>query len=247
MNINKIVIIGATSSIAHQTALLFARDGVSLVLAGRSQSRLDACAKDLQARGAKHVSTLIMDTGNPSDGKVLLEQSIKLLGEIDLLYIAHGSLTDQDRANKDTEYALEEFIVNLNSAVGYALSFAEYFEKRKSGSIAVLSSVAGDRGRGSNYIYGAAKGGLSIFLQGLRNRLAKSGVNVLTIKPGFVDTPMTANVPKNPLFAKPEVIAKGIYSAIKSGKDVVYLPWFWRWIMLIIRLIPERVFKKLSL
>ncbi|MBI3258417.1 MAG: SDR family oxidoreductase [Ignavibacteriae bacterium] len=244
---NKIVIIGATSSIAHQTALLFAREGVSFVLAGRNQNRLDACAKDLQARGAKNVSTLIMDAANPSDGKLLFEQSLMTLGEIDLLYIAHGSLTDQARANKDTGYALEEFMVNFNSAVGYAMTFAEYFEKRQMGNIAVLSSVAGDRGRGSNYIYGAAKGGLSIFLQGLRNRLAKSGVNVLTIKPGFVDTPMTADVPKNPLFAKPEVIAKGIYSAIKNGKDVIYLPWFWRWIMLIVRMVPERIFKKMSL
>jgi short-subunit dehydrogenase len=247
MIIKNIVIIGATSSIAHQTALLFARDGASLVLAGRNQSRLDACAHDLQSRGAKHVATLIMDTTNSADGDILLQKSLTILGEIDLLYIAHGSLTDQDRANTDTKYALEEFTVNLNSAVGYALTFALYFERRKCGSIAVLSSVAGERGRGSNYIYGAAKGGLSIFLQGLRNRLAKSGVNVLTIKPGFVDTPMTATLPKNPLFAKPEVVAKGIYSAIKSGKDVVYLPWFWRWIMLVVRMIPEKIFKKMSL
>ncbi len=247
MIIKNIVIIGATSSIAHHTALLFAKEGASFVLAGRNQKRLDTCAQDLQSRGAASVSTVIMDSANPKDCEQLFHQSITALGEIDLLYIAHGSLTDQDRANTDTQYALDEFVVNFNSAVGYALTFARYFEQKKSGSIAVLSSVAGDRGRGSNYIYGAAKGGLGIFLQGLRNRLAKSGVSVLTIKPGFVDTPMTADVPKNQLFAKPEAIAKSIYSAIKNGKDVVYLPWFWRWIMLIVRLVPERIFKKLSL
>jgi len=242
-----IIIIGATSSIAHQTALLFARNNASFLLVGRNQHHLDDCANDLRSRGAKTVFTAIMDVANPADGEVIFQQSLIALGNIDLLYIAHGSLTDQDRANSDTKYALEELTVNFNSCVGYALTFARYFEQKKSGTIAVLSSVAGERGRGGNYMYGAAKGGLSIFLQGLRNRLAKSGVSVLTIKPGFVDTPMTADLPKNALYAKSEVIAKGIYSAINQRKDVIYLPWFWQYIMLIIRLIPERIFKKMSL
>lgn len=247
MKFKNIVIIGATSSIAHQTALLFAKEGASFVLAGRNQNRLASCAGDLQSRGAKSVFTIIMDATNPTGYEQIFQQSISLLGEIDLLYVAHGSLTDQDRANNDTLYALEELTVNFNSAVGYILTFAGYFEQKKSGTIALLSSVAGERGRAGNYIYGAAKGGLSIFLQGLRNRLSKSNVNVLTIKPGFVDTPMTADIPHNVLFAKPELIAKNIYTAIIHGKDVVYLPWFWLWIMLIIRSIPERIFKKLSI
>jgi len=125
---------------------------------------------------------------------------------------------------------------------------ANRFEARRGGTIAVISSVAGDRGRKSNYVYGAAKGMVTLFLQGLRNRLAAAEVQVLTIKPGFVDTPMTAAIPKGgPLWAKPEDIATGILAAIEKKRDVVYLPWFWQWIMLIIRMIPERIFKRLSL
>ena len=131
--------------------------------------------------------------------------------------------------------------------VSFLTPVANYFEKLQKGTIAVGSSVAGDRGRQSNYLYGTAKGAKTIFLQGLRNRLTKSGVQVLTIKPGFVDTPMTAHIEKGPLFVDPEVIAQGIMKAIKNKRDVVYLPFFWRWIMLIIKLIPEKIFKRLSL
>lgn len=124
---------------------------------------------------------------------------------------------------------------------------ANRLEAQKSGTIAVISSVAGDRGRSSNYVYGTAKGAVSLFLQGLRGRLHPSGVRVLTIKPGFVDTPMTADVKKNALFASPEGIAKGIVSAIDRGREVVYLPSFWRGIMLMIRAVPEPLFKRLKL
>ena len=124
---------------------------------------------------------------------------------------------------------------------------ANYFEEKKDGCIAVISSVAGDRGRQSNYLYGSAKGAVSIFLQGLRNRLSKSNVHILTIKPGLVDSPMTAHLPKNFLYSKPAVIANGIYSAIENKKDIVYLPKFWWLILTILKLIPESIFKKLSL
>jgi short-subunit dehydrogenase len=120
-------------------------------------------------------------------------------------------------------------------------------EPRGTGTLAAISSVAGDRGRQSNYVYGTAKGAVSLFLQGLRNRLSKSGVRVLTIKPGFVDTPMTADFPKGALRAKPEQIARGIERAVEKGRDIIYLPSFWRLIMLVIRAIPEGIFKRLSL
>jgi short-subunit dehydrogenase len=107
--------------------------------------------------------------------------------------------------------------------------------------------VAGDRGRGSNAVYGAAKAGLTAFLSGLRNRLAPAGVRVVTVKPGFVDTPMTGHVAKNPLFASPERVARDLLRAIDTGADVVYTPWWWRFVMLLVRLIPERLFKRLSL
>ena len=124
---------------------------------------------------------------------------------------------------------------------------ANYFEKEKKGCIAVISSVAGDRGRQSNYIYGAAKGGVTTFLQGLRNRLSPSGVSVVTIKPGMVDTPMTAHLPKSPLFAKPSDVGKGIYKAMLAGKDIAYLPVYWKLIMFVIKIIPEGIFKKMRL
>ncbi len=135
----------------------------------------------------------------------------------------------------------------MMSVISLLTHLGNRFEAQRHGAIAVISSVAGDRGRLSNYVYGTAKGAVSIFMQGLRNRLYKSGVNVLTIKPGFVDTPMTAQLPKGALWAQPDHIAAGIIKAIDSGKTVVYLPGFWRLIMLIIKSIPESVFRRLSL
>lgn len=143
--------------------------------------------------------------------------------------------------------AVEAIGVNFVSAASLLSHLANLMEKRRGGTIAVISSVAGDRGRQSNYVYGAAKAGLSAFASGLRNRLQKSGVSVVTIKPGFVDTPMTAHVKKGPLFATPEAVARGIVKAIDRRKDVVYVPGFWRPIMWLIRSIPERIFKRLSL
>ena len=143
--------------------------------------------------------------------------------------------------------ATKEFDTNFISVVSLLTQLANHFSAKKSGTIAVISSVAGDRGRQSNYIYGAAKGALSVLLQGLRNRLYSDNVHVLTIKPGFVDTPMTSEIKKNFLFVKPEYVAAAIKSAVEKKKDVIYVPWFWRYIMLIIKLIPEFIFKRLSL
>jgi len=124
---------------------------------------------------------------------------------------------------------------------------ANRFEAQRHGTLAVIGSVAGDRGRQSNYVYGTAKGALAIFLQGLRNRLHPAGVRVLTVKPGFVDTPMTASFKKGPLWAAPEAVAAAIVAAVERGRDVIYTPWFWWGIMTLIKLVPERVFKKLKL
>lgn len=243
----KIVILGATSAIAEQTARLYAARGDALLLVARDQARLDIQAADLRVRGAGQIETLSADLNDIGRHQELLDTSVSKLGRVDILLVAYGTLGNQKKCEQDFAEALREIHTNCLSVLSLLTLFANYFEKQNSGCIAAISSPAGDRGRQSNYVYGTAKGGLSVFLQGLRNRLSKSGVHVLTIKPGFVDTPMTADFNKGLLWVKPEVIAHGILRAIDKQKDVVYLPFFWRYIMLIIKLIPERIFKKLSL
>lgn len=161
--------------------------------------------------------------------------------------IAYGTLSDQKACENNVEMTLQELNINALSVIALLTRLAPYFEAQGEGCIAVISSVAGDRGRQSNYVYGTAKGALSIFLQGLRNRLHKSGVQVLTIKPGFVDTPMTAEFPKGPLWASPEKVALDIEKAIENKCNVLYTPSFWFLIMAIIRNVPESIFKRLSL
>src|SRR5947209_1807519 len=243
----KILVIGATSAIAHETAKLYARDGAELFLVGRSPEKLEAVRDDLQVRGAKHAETYALDLNELEMHEAMIEAAIASLGGLDMALVAHGTLGDQRLSQENVTKALEEFTTNCTSVISLLTILANYFEPRKRGCIAVISSVAGDRGRKSNYVYGAAKGALSIFLQGLRGRLASSGVKVVTIKPGFVDTPMTASLRKGLLFASARTIGKGIYAAMNKGKDVVYLPWFWRPIMLVVKSVPERVFKKVPI
>ena len=243
----KILIIGATSAIAHETAKCFAKDGAELFLAGRSSEKLEAVQNDLKVRGAKRAESYVLDLSQLDRHQEMIEAAIESLGGLDMALIAHGTLGDQRLSQENVTKTLEEFTTNCTSVISLLTLLANYFEPRKRGCIAVISSVAGDRGRQSNYVYGAAKGALTVFLQGLRNRLAKSGVAVVTIKPGFVDTPMTASVRKGLLFASPRKVGEGIYHAMLKGKEVVYLPGFWRPIMFIVKSIPESVFKKLSM
>ena len=243
----RILIIGANSAIAEATARLWAAQGAALFLVGRNTGRLEAVANDLRVRGAASVAAFAMDARDATAHAGMLEAAEGALGGFDVALIAHGSLPDQKACEASVELTLQEIDTNALSVIALATRFGEGFEKQGSGTLVVISSVAGDRGRQSNYVYGAAKGMVSLFLQGLRNRLAKKGIQVLTIKPGFVDTPMTAAFPKGALWAKPESIARGIVRAVERGADEVYLPGFWRLIMLIIRHIPERIFKKLSL
>jgi short-subunit dehydrogenase len=173
----------------------------------------------------------------------MLAVATSQLGTIDLALLAHGVLGDQTAAERDYLAAEPILVTNFLSAVSLLTWLANYCESQGRGTLAVISSVAGDRGRKSNYVYGASKAGLDALLSGLRNRCDRSGVQVLTIKPGFVATPMTAHIPKNGLFATPERVASGILNAVRRRKDVVYVPWFWRPIMTIIKAVPERIFK----
>lgn len=244
----KILIIGATSAIAEATARIFAARGDALFLVGRNAPHLQAIADDLKVRGAVRAATAMLDVADFAAHQVVLDQAERELGGLDIALIAHGTLSDQGECQNSVEALRHEFDINAVSTMALLTVLANHFETRKQGTLAVISSVAGDRGRQSNYVYGSAKAAVSTFLDGLRQRLAKANVDVLTIKPGFVDTPMTCSIPnKGALWAKPADVAAGIARAIDKRCNVVYLPWFWRWIMFVIQHIPEPIFKKLKL
>lgn len=243
---SRILALGATSAIAEATLRLFAARGASFYLVARNPDKLAAVAADLKTRGASAVATHVLDLDDTGAHPAMLEAAAENLGTIEMALLAHGVLGDQQRAEKS--YLAAEAILGTNflAPVSLLTWLANYFEASHQGTLAVISSVAGDRGRKSNYVYGASKGALSIFLDGLRSRIDRADVHVLTIKPGFVATPMTAHLPQGPLFAQPSKVAAGIFSAIENRKDVVYVPAFWAVIMLIIRMIPRRIFKKLN-
>lgn len=243
----RLLIVGAASAIAQEAARCFARDGVEFFLVARSAEKLEDIGNDLKVRGAKRVETFVLDVNDFDRHQEMVETAIKTLDGLDMVLISYGTLGDQQKCQKSVTGTLKEFTTNCTSVISLLTILADYFEQQRRGCIAVVSSVAGDRGRQSNYIYGAAKGAVSIFLQGLRNRLAKSGVAVVTIKPGTVDTPMTAALKKGLLLASARSVGQGIYQAMKKRKEVVYLPWYWRPIMFVLRRIPEPVFKKLSM
>lgn len=243
----KILVIGATSAMAQATAKIYATRGAQLFLVGRNQQRLDTIAADLRLRGAPQVDTYALDITATEQHTQLIEQAYETLGQIDVVLIAHGTLPDQAQCQLSYEQSLRELNVNFLSVVSLLNLLGNRFEAQRSGCIAVITSVAGDRGRKSNYVYGAAKGGLTIFLQGLRHRLASANVSVLTIKPGFVDTPMTQNFKKGLLWAKPDAVAKAIVKAIDKRRAEIYVPWFWWGIMSIIKSVPNVVFNRLNL
>lgn len=243
----KMLIFGATSAIAEAVARQVAEQHGELFLIGRNKESLEIISQDLIVRGARKVGQETGDFTFREKFSEWIDSAAHFMKGIDVVLIAHGILGEQKELEKNGDLAFDIFNVNFISAALLAEASAQYFERGKRGTIAVIGSVAGDRGRQSNYYYGAAKGGLEVFLEGLRNRLYPHGVSVVTIKPGFVSTPMTAHLKQNFLFAAPEKVAAGILKAIEKDKDVVYLPCFWKWIMCIIKSIPEVLFKRLKL
>jgi short-subunit dehydrogenase len=243
----KVLIVGATSAIAEATARIFAARGDALFLVGRNTAVLENIAMDLRVRGAPEVGVHTMDANELAAHEPMLDRAENLLGGLDTVLIAYGTLSDQKACERSAALTVQEIGNNGVSVTALLTHIANRFEQRRAGSIAVISSVAGDRGRQSNYVYGSAKALVTAFLSGLRQRLHKAGVAVITIEPGFVDTPMTAAFRKGFLWAKPQQVASGIVRAIDRSASVVYLPGFWRPIMFIIRSIPESLFQRLQL
>lgn len=241
-----VLILGATSAIARATAAAFAARGAALYLASRDLDELARIAADLRLRHGVEVHHGLFDAEATETHQAFFQTVIEEMKGISGVVLAFGYLGNQEAA-RDFKVGARVIASNFTGAASILSYCADYFEKLQRGFIIGISSVAGDRGRQSNYMYGSAKGALSLYLQGLRNRLFASGVRVITIKPGFVDTAMTFGLPGLFLVASPQAIGERIARAPEKSADVVYLPWFWRYIMLIIRYIPEPVFKRLKL
>jgi short-subunit dehydrogenase len=240
-------VLGATSGIAEATCRIWASQGASLFLVGRNAEKLATVAADLRTRGASYVDTAVADLDDTDKHPALLAHAINSLTGMDIAYLAHGVLGNQPNAEQDFNTAAHILHTNFMAPVSLLTWLANFCVQRRAGTLAVISSVAGDRGRKSNYVYGASKAGLSAFLGGLRNRVDREGVTVLTIKPGPVKTAMTSGMKGSEKFADVDKVAQSIVSAIDNRKDNVYVPFQWQPIMFVIRNIPERVFKKLNL
>jgi decaprenylphospho-beta-D-erythro-pentofuranosid-2-ulose 2-reductase len=243
-----VLILGANAGIGRALAKEFAAHQHNLILAGRDLDELRDLAADINLRHnvnvrAERVDVLDFDALEPALAACINPASESLEGVV----LCTGYLGDHEKALADLNEARRILDTNFTGSALALNVMANHFDKRGKGFICALSSVAGDRGRQSNYLYGSAKGGLTTYLQGLRNRLHPRGVRVITVKPGFVDTRMVFGKAKLPLVAQPEAVARDIYHAVKSGKNVVYVPWFWRVIMFMVGIIPEGIFKKLKM
>jgi short-subunit dehydrogenase len=242
-----VLIIGATSRVARFLAYRFAGEGAELYLAARDRDELDRLAGDIVIRFAITVHSAVFDLTRFGDHAAFLARVLDTMGELDGVILLAGSLGYQEKATRSPDLTRYVIDANYTGPVCLLTLLADYFAGRGSGFIVGVSSVAGDRGRQSNYAYGSAKGGLSLFLQGLRNRLYFSGVKVITIKPGFLDTRMTFGTKTLPFLLSPEKAARGIHRSITQKRDVLYLPFVWLPVMLVIKAIPETMFKKLKL
>jgi short-subunit dehydrogenase len=244
----KIIILGATSGIALEVQRQLARRGCELLLVARSPERLASLQSDLLIRGAHQVLTYSADLASIQQHAAIFEFARNTFPDFDTVLLAYGSMHDQKDSETSVDTLLQELHVNFVSATAILTLFAADLERRRTGCLAAITSVAGDRGRRSNYVYGSSKGALSLFLQGLRSRLHPAGVRVITIKPGPVQTPMTDHLHNSARFADPEQVARDIVRALeRRSPDVLYSPKIWRYVMTALQQIPETIFKRLSL
>lgn len=247
----KILIYGATSRIAHECARIWARQGHHLTLFGRDADRLEAVAADLRILGTdpQEITACVLDLTDEGALRQRVSDADARVGGFDLALLAHGWMPEQISAQRDPAQLRRTIEVNALSVAQLCEALAAPMEERRRGTLAVIGSVAGDRGRQSNYIYGASKGFVERYCQGLRNRLYPSGVRVVLVKPGPTDTPMTRSLSSRPSvrMAQPSDVAADIVRGIARGTTVIYTPPMWRWIMRAIRSLPERLFIRLKL
>jgi len=243
----KIIIIGATSAIARSTARLYAEQNSQIFLVGRDEGRLRELKADLELRGANSIENLTLDITNCNEHANVINKSIQFLGHIDIAIICHGSLPDQKKCESNFREIEKAININGLTTISFCTEISKQLELQKAGTLAVITSVAGDRGRQPNFIYGAAKSMVSTYLQGLRGKLLPFDVHVIDIKPGLVDSPMTAKFEKGALWSTPELVAIDIVSGIKKKRHTIYTPSYWRFIMAAVCSIPEVIFKKIKI
>ena len=243
----RILVLGATSGIAEACIRLWANRGDALYLVARNADKLAVVAADARTRGASHIGTAVANLDDTAAHPEVLAHAINSLGGLDVAFLALGVLGEQPEAEKNFATADQILHTNFVAPVSLLTWLANYTAQRHAGTLAVLSSVAGERGRKSNYVYGSSKAGLTAFVDGLRNRIDREGVRVMTIKPGPVKTAMTEGMKGSAKFADVEAVAASLVKAIDRGDDVVYVPGIWRMIMGVIRVIPEGIFKKMNL
>lgn len=240
----RVLIIGATSAIANHCARIWAARGDMLYLAARNETHLQTISADLLVRGAAQVTSFCIDLNDLDRHSELLDAATNGMNGVDIVLVAHGTLPDQKMCERSVSETLSEIQTNALSTISLLTLIANRFEAKRDGTICVISSVAGDRGRVSNYVYGSAKAMVTAFTSGLRQRLYKSNVAVVTIKPGFVDTPMTADFDKGLLWVKPSSVAVKIVKSIDAKKAEIYVPSFWWVVMTVIKVMPHYIFKK---
>lgn len=240
------VVLGASSSIGRAFARQAAADGADIILAGRDTDDLQRVAADVSLRSGRQADVLYFDAQATEQHEAFVDSVLKCGTPVDVMLL-FGAMPEQEATDADFELARQTIEVNYVGAVSVLNRLAPYLEKQGGGRIVVLSSVAGDRGRRKNYLYGSAKGALNLYLQGLRARLFESGVTVTTIKAGFLDTDMSYGMPGLFLVASPDACAKACLDLSRKGREVAYFPLFWWGIMTIIKSIPERIFKRLSI
>jgi len=242
----KILILGATSAIAEHCARIWAEQGESMYLVARNENRLTAIASDLRVRGASRVETFTLDLNEFDRHQEILTMANRSIDGLDIALIAHGTLSNQKECEESVELTMREIRTNALSTISLLTLIANDFESKRSGTIVVISSVAGDRGRASNYVYGSAKAMVATFASGLRQRLHKSNVAVVTIKPGFVDTPMTDSFKKGILWVAPSKVATKIVASSVDKNGEIYTPFFWKIILQAIKSIPTIAFRRMN-